>query len=276
MADIPTDGETPSATGSQAESVLYDRTGDVVTITLNRPEAMNALDGATREALSAALDAAREDDSRAVLLAGAGKGFCAGQDLHEHGESLRAGAGLGNAVREHYNPLIRELTEMPKPVVAAVNGVAAGAGASLALACDFRVLADSASFLMAFANLGLSADSGASWLLPRVVGRARATELLMLAEPVDARRALELGLATSVAPQAELGHVAGDLASRLAAGPTVAYHTIRSSLDYAQAHELDETLELEAELQATCADTADHRNAVEAFLNKQRPTFEGR
>lgn len=263
-----------------AETVLYDRgdTGDdpVATITLNRPDSLNALDRQTKEALRAALEAARDDDSRAVVLAGEGRGFCVGQDLREHAEDLRAGIGLGDTVRRYYNPIIRELAEMPKPVVASIGGMAAGAGASLAMACDFRMVAQSGGFLMAFAGVGLSADSGASWLLPRLVGRARAAELLMLAESVDAGRALELGLADWIVPDAELQDAVARLANRLAAGPTVAYHTIRSSLDYGMSHDLDETLELEAELQATCAGTEDHRSATFAFLDKQTPTFEGR
>lgn len=260
-----------------SDTVHYDRTDGVATITLNRPDAMNALDTAAKEGLAGALDRARDDHSaRAVMLTGAGKAFCVGQDLREHAEGLGSEAGLRDTVRRHYNPIIRSLTEMPKPVVAAVNGVAAGAGVSLALACDFRVLAESAKLSMAFANIGLTADSGASWLLPRLIGRARALEILMLGEPVTAQRALELGLATSVAQAGELPAEAYKLAARLAEGPTIAYHAIRSSIGFGETHGLAETLEHEAEQQAVCGDTADHRAATAAFLNKETPRFEGR
>lgn len=259
------------------EAVRYDTADGIATVTLNRPDAMNALDRETKTALISALEQARDDTSaRAVLLTGAGKAFCVGQDLREHAESLQAGDGLGGTVREHYNPLIRGLTGMPKPVVAAVNGAAAGAGVALALACDFRVMAEDAKLSMAFAGIGLSADSGSSWLLPRLVGRARAIELLMLGEPVTASRAWDLGLATSVVPPADLPGTGRDFAARLAAGPTVAYHAIRSSIDFAQTHDLAQTLDYEADLQERCARTADHRAATEAFLAKQQPTFEGR
>lgn len=260
-----------------SETVLYDRADGIATVTLNRPDAMNALDRTTKAGLTAALERAHDDEeARAVLLTGSGKAFCVGQDLREHAESLEAGEGLGDTVRLHYNPIIRQLTEMPKPVVAAVHGAAAGAGVSLALACDFRVLSQRAKLSMAFANIGLAADSGTSWFLPRLVGRARAIELLMLGEPVTADHALELGLATKVVPDDEAYGSACELAGRLAAGPTVAFHTIRSSIGFGETHELAQTLEREAELQAHCAQTADHRGATEAFLNKQRPTFEGR
>lgn len=266
-----------------SDTVLYHRAEGVATITLNRPEALNALDTPTKEGLAGALGRARDDgDVRAVLLTGAGRTFCAGQDLHEQAETV-GGTGsdvgdvdLGDTVREHYNPTIRRITEMPKPVVAGMNGTAAGAGVSLALACDFRVLADTAKLSMAFASIGLTADSGASWSLPRLIGRSRALEMLILGEPVTAQRAVELGLATSVVEAGELPAAAHDLAARLAAGPTVAYHAIRSAVDYGLEHGLAQTLEREAELQAACGETADHRGAKEAFRNKETPRFEGR
>jgi 2-(1,2-epoxy-1,2-dihydrophenyl)acetyl-CoA isomerase len=165
---------------------------------------------------------------------------------------------------------------MPTPVIAAVNGVAAGAGASLALACDFRVAARRATLLMAFARVGLGADSGASWTLQHLVGTARAAELLMLAEPVAADRALSLGLLTAVVDDGELAAAARELAGRLAAGPTAAYAAIKQSLLFAATHGLSESLEKEAELQSLLGRTQDHQNATRAFLRKQTPTFEGR
>lgn len=260
-----------------SDTVQYHLADGVATITLDRPEALNALDTATQEGLAGALDRARDDgDARAVLLTGAGRAFCAGQDLREQAGAPGSEADLSDTVRKHYNPIIRGITRMPKPVVAGVNGTAAGAGVSLALACDLRVLADTAKLSMAFADIGLTADSGASWSLPRLIGRARALEVLMLGEPVTAQRALELGLATSVVDAGELPAAAHDLTARLAAGPTVAYHAIRSAVDYGLEHGLAETLEREAELQAECGRTADHRNAREAFRNKETPRFEGR
>ncbi|WP_242677383.1 enoyl-CoA hydratase-related protein [Streptomonospora litoralis] len=248
----------------------------VATIRLNRPDALNSLTVETKEALLAAIERAKGDTrARAVLLTGSGKAFSAGQDLREHAENLNEGRGLDRTVRDHYNPIILGLVRMPKPVVAAVNGTAAGAGASIALACDLRVAAERASFLMAFANVGLGADSGASWTLPRLVGHARAMEMLMLAEPVPAARALEIGLVSKVVPDAELEDSARELAVRLAQGPTVAYAAIKAELTFGSGLDLVNALEMEAGLQDQCAETADHLNATLAFLNKEQPDFEG-
>ncbi|GII80204.1 enoyl-CoA hydratase [Sphaerisporangium rufum] len=256
------------------EHVRYDLTGGVATITLDRPEAMNALTVPMKAALLEALERARDDaGARAVLITGAGRAFCVGQDLREHAENLDAGTGLNDTVRGHYNPIIMAVTGMGKPVVAAVNGIAAGAGASLAFACDFRVAAENARFTMAFTAIGLAPDSGASWTLPRLVGPAKARELLLLGTPVDAAEALRLGLVTSVAPDALAA--ARELAARLAAGPTVAYGAVKQALDFAAAHSLEESLEVEADLQDTCAKTEDHHAATRSFLAKQTPTFRG-
>jgi 2-(1,2-epoxy-1,2-dihydrophenyl)acetyl-CoA isomerase len=258
-------------------SVTYDVDEAVATITLNRPEAMNSLTVAVKEALLAALRRAADDASvRAVLLAGTGRAFCAGQDLREHADNLERGLGLADTVRLHYNPIILAVTTMDKPVVAAVNGVAAGAGASLAFACDFRVAAETAKFSMAFTGIGLAPDSGASWTLQRLVGPARARELLLLGEVVGAARAQELGLVTRVVPADEVAAAARELAVRLAQGPTRAYGATKRALGYAAAHPLAEALDREAELQDECAATADHASATKAFLSKERPRFEGR
>ncbi|HYK71212.1 MAG TPA: enoyl-CoA hydratase-related protein, partial [Streptosporangiaceae bacterium] len=178
------------------DSVLYDVDGAVATVTINRPAARNALTAEAKAGLLAALQAASAaPDVRAVVLTGAGGAFCAGQDLREHADLLEAGAAVAlDTVRTHYNPIIEAIAQMPKPVVAALPGVAAGAGAGLAFACDFRIAAERATLLLAFARVGLGADSGTSWTLQRLVGPARAAELLMLAEPVDAPTALGLGL----------------------------------------------------------------------------------
>ncbi|WP_405141603.1 enoyl-CoA hydratase-related protein [Sphaerisporangium sp. NBC_01403] len=268
---------SPTADEHGHDHVLYSVEDGVATITLNRPDAMNALTILMKAALLEALERARDDaGARAVLLTGAGRGFCAGQDLREHADNLDAGVGLDNTVRAHYNPIILTITGMGKPVIAAVNGIAAGAGASLAFACDFRVVADGAKFAMAFSGIGLAPDSGASWTLPRLVGPARARELLVLGEPVGAARALELGMVTSVVPAGELTARARELAVRLAQGPTVAYGAIKQALDFSAAHSLEDSLEVEADLQDACAKSEDHHNATRAFLAKERPVFEGR
>jgi 2-(1,2-epoxy-1,2-dihydrophenyl)acetyl-CoA isomerase len=181
-----------------------------------------------------------------------------------------------DTVREHYNPLVLAIRSMPKPVIAAVNGVAAGAGAGLAFACDLRIAAQGASFLMAFARVGLAADTGVSWTLPRLAGAGRAAELLMLAEPIRAPQALELGLVNQVVEDADLPAVAGALAARLAAGPTAAYAGIKEQLSYAAGHGLGEALDKEAEVQTALGRTADHRGATLAFTRKQEPKFLGR
>ncbi|WP_433531160.1 enoyl-CoA hydratase-related protein [Micromonospora sp. CA-263727] len=259
------------------EPLLVDRTDAVATLTLNRPAAMNALDVALKEALRDTLaELAADRSCRAVVLAGAGGSFSAGQDLREHVNALQAGAGNPlDTVQEHYNPIASRLASLPKPVVAAVRGMAAGAGASLAFLADIRIGGPSTSFLMAFAKVGLAADTGASWTLPRLVGHAKAVELLMLAEPVRAEEACRLGLLNrmtddddSVLPTAQ------ELAARLAAGPTVAYGAIKRQL--AAAGTLADALAAEAAAQATCGGTTDHRAATMAFVNKQKPVFEGR
>ncbi|HEX8497116.1 MAG TPA: enoyl-CoA hydratase-related protein [Actinomycetales bacterium] len=265
-------------------TVHLTRAGAVATIRLDRPTAMNALDDATKVALLTALTEVAGDPAvRAVVLTGTGRGFCVGQDLREHVEGLhRATADpdgdfeLADTVRDHYNPIVTLLATMPKPVVAAVNGVAAGAGASFAFACDLRLVAESGGFSTAFVGIGLSCDSGASWTLPRLVGLGRATELLLLPRVVPAAEALAMGLASQVVPDAELADAAAALAQRLAAGPTVAYASVKSALAHSQTHGLTESLEHEGELMGLTGRTADHLAAVEAFMAKQKPRFEGR
>lgn len=260
-------------------SVLLDVTDGVGTITLNRPEAYNSLDIATKELLLETVQRVAEDPAvRCVVLTGTGKAFCSGQDLKEHIQLLDDGGSdaLFTTVDKHYNPTVTALAQMPKPVVAAVNGVAAGAGASLAFACDLRIVADTAGFNLAFANVALSCDTGASYHLQRLVGRAKAIELLYFPTTVTAADALELGLATKVVPAAELAAEVGALAARLAAGPTVALGAIRQSVAYAAGHSLEESLALESAMMTKTGATADHRAAVAAFVTKQKPVFEGK
>lgn len=260
-----------------ADSVLYQQDGAVATITINRPEARNALTTLAKVALLDAVRTASSDEAvRVVVLTGAGSAFCSGQDLREHAEQLAAGGSPLDTVRHHYNPIIATIAEMPKPVIAALPGVAAGAGASLAFACDFRIAAERASLLLAFAKVGLGADSGASWTLPRLVGAAKAAELLMLAEPIDAATALRLGLVTSVVPDDDLPGAASSLAARLAQGPTLAYAAIKDSLLYGSSHSLSESLEREADLQEGLGASADHAAATEAFVAKRVAVFHGR
>jgi 2-(1,2-epoxy-1,2-dihydrophenyl)acetyl-CoA isomerase len=248
----------------------------VATITLNRPQARNALTTETKLALlSAFQNVASDEGVRAVVLTGAGGSFCAGQDLREHASAMEAGDQPIDTVRLHYNPLVMALATMPKPVVAAVNGSAAGAGASLAFACDFRVAGRGASFLMAFARVGLGPDSGASWTLQRLAGSGRAAELLMLAEPIGAEAALHAGLVTSVVADEDVAHSAAVLATKLAAGPTAAYAAIKAALRYAAEHDLADSLENEARCQEALAATTDHRAATSAFVRKEMPTYIG-
>ena len=264
------------------DSVLYDVDssggGQVATITLNRPEAMNALDRDTKVALRDAVLRAAEDAAiRAVVLTGSGRAFCVGQDLSEHSAALdRGDAELWTTVPEHYNPIVLGLATMAKPVVAAINGVAAGAGAAFAFACDYRVLADSAGFNLAFTAVGLTADSGASWTLPRLVGPARATELLLQPSTIKADRALELGLTSEVVPADQVLPRATELARTLANGPTVAFGAVKRSIAYAATHDLAAALDFEGQQQALAGATQDHRDGVVAFLAKQQPTFNGR
>ncbi|WP_432477264.1 enoyl-CoA hydratase-related protein [Nocardioides sp. GXQ0305] len=262
-----------------SEPVLVDHTDGVATLTLNRPDAMNSLDVATKEALLEAVTAVGEDPAvRCVVLTGSGRAFCVGQDLKEHIQLLRSGARdtLFNTVDEHYNPIVSTLVAMPKPVVAAVNGVAAGAGASLAFACDLRMLADTAGFNLAFAGVALSCDTGCSYHLQRLVGRAKAIELLYFPRTVSAAESLELGLATQVVPAEELPALVAGTAKGLAAGPTVALGAMRRSVAYAAGHSFDEAVAFESEMMALTGATHDHAAAVEAFVAKETPVFEGR
>ncbi len=259
--------------------VLLDVADSVATITLNRPEAMNSLDVATKEALVDIVGRVADDPAvRCVVLTGTGRAFCVGQDLKEHITILRSDSSdqLFRTVDEHYNPIVQALATMPKPVIAAVNGVAAGAGASLAFACDLRILAASGGFNLAFAGVALSCDTGSSWTLPRLVGQAKAMELLYFPRTVDAAESLELGLATQVVDDLELGSVAHAMAARLAAGPTVAYASIRQSVAYSAGHDLADSLAEESRMMQRTGATADHGAAVDAFVAKQKPVFEGR
>lgn len=250
----------------------------VATITFNRPESMNSLDEATKDAVLSALQTAAADhEVRCVVVTGTGRAFCVGQDLREHADNLATmpPVELWSTVGRHFAPVALTLATMDKPVVAAVNGVAAGAGFSIALACDIRVAADTAGFNTAFTGIGLSCDTGISWTLQRVIGSARALELLLMPRTVKAAEALALGLVTKVVPADALADEAAQLARTLAAGPTLAYASVKQSVAFAATHALDEALAFEGTMMARTGATSDHRQAVEAFLAKQKPTFGG-
>ncbi len=263
---------------SAGRAILSHLVDGVATVTINRPEAMNSLDVATKDLLLATLQQVAEDPAvRCVVLTGTGRAFCVGQDLREHIALLsNRDESLWSTVPEHYNPIVELLSTMNKPVIAAINGVAAGAGASFAFAADLRIMVDTGGFNLAFAGIALSCDSGASWTLPRLIGTARAKELLMFPRTVPADEALELGMVNRVVSAEELPDVVGTLARALAAGPTLAYGAIRRSVDFSAGHPLTESLAQEAEQMALTGGSEDHAAAVAAFIAKQAPTFQGR
>ena len=249
--------------------------GDAVaTVTLDRPDALNALTVSLKEELRAAIEELGADpDIRAVILTGAGRAFCAGQDLRER---LQPDAlPLADEIRARYNPLIRAMRELPKPIVGAINGVAAGAGASLAFACDLRIAAEGASFVLAFGRVGLIPDSGATWLLPRLVGGARAAELALTNEPLSAADAERFGLVARVVPAEELLPTAHELAGRLAAGAPRAIALTKRALDAGWDASFAQQLEREATLQGEAGATADHAEGIAAFLERRPPRFTG-
>ena len=259
-------------------SILYQAQDGVARITLNRPDVLNSFDGTMSRSLQQVLsEVTRDETLRAVYLTGAGRAFCAGQDLAE--AAPREGSGIVDfsaRVRNLYNPLVLALRRMPKPVVCAVNGVAAGAGANLALACDIVIAAEAAAFLQAFVKIGLVPDTGGTWTLPRLVGSAQAAALMLLGERVSAARALELGLIYQVCPLAELEATGFGLAAQLATQPTYALSLIKQLLAVSSHNSLEQQLELEAEYQGLAGRTADYAEGVRAFLEKRPPIFHGK
>lgn len=258
------------------KTLLHTFTDGVAEITLNRPEALNAFDDLMATEFQEALKSAERDPAvRALLITGAGKGFCAGQDLG----AVRERPG-GLSFREHllktYNPIVAKLRSIEKPVVAAVNGAAVGAGFGLALACDIRYASETAKFRMAFIGIGLAPDSGTSYFLPRLVGLGRALELAYTNDLVDAATALQLGLINKMFPADALLKEARALAAKLAGGPTKAYALTKRAMLRAASGALDEALDYEAHLQDIAGRTGDHKEGVAAFLEKRPPQFTGK
>jgi 2-(1,2-epoxy-1,2-dihydrophenyl)acetyl-CoA isomerase len=255
-------------------SVLVDRRTGFRVITLNRPQRLNAFNDAMQQALTAAVaDAERDESCRALLLTGAGRAFSSGQDLNERitpsGEVIVPGAAL----EQYYNPLVRKLRALPFPVVCAVNGAAAGASCNIALACDIVLAARSATFLQAFARLGLVPDAGGTWLLPRLVGQARARGLALLAEPLPAEKAEAWGLIWKAVDDAALMPEAERLCQHFATAPTFGLGLIKRALDASEANDLATQLALERELQRQAGSHPDYGEGVRAFLGKRKPSF---
>ena len=248
------------------------REGAVMTITLNRPDVLNALNQAMHEGLAVGLKAARDDEVRAVVLTGAGRGFCVGQDLTEFRE---APGDIGERLRGFYHPNVLAIRALEKPVIAAVNGPAAGAGLSLACACDIRIAADSASFVPAFIGIGLVPDSGGSFFMLRLLGTARAFEWMTSNRKLSAAEAEAWGLVSEVVEADRLAERAAELAAGLAAAPTRGIGLTKRLFDHAARSTLEEQLELEAQLQSAAMRTADFAEGVAAFLEKRQPTFTG-
>jgi 2-(1,2-epoxy-1,2-dihydrophenyl)acetyl-CoA isomerase len=255
-------------------AVLRDTRSGVLLLTLNRPDVLNAITPPLLDGLTAALQDCEQDDSlRAVVITGAGRGFCSGQDLKA--AAADGDVDIERTLREHYHPVLNAMRGLEKPVIAAVNGVAAGAGFSLALAADLRLAAESASFVQAFVRVGLIPDAGSTYFLPRLVGPAKAAELMMLGETVRAAEALQLGIVSQVVPDAMLLDTAMDVARRLAAGPR-SLGLIKRALNASSSNDLEAQLRVEERLQAEAARSEDFLEGIGAFLQKRSASFSGR
>ncbi len=267
--------EIPEGRLVTIEDISYEVDGGVGLLTLNRPDKRNAATSEMLRHLLASLnEAAADDDVRAVLLTGAGPAFCVGQDLSDPAASGED-PDLGALLEERWNPVIRAMRANPKPVVVAVNGAAAGAGMSLALAGDVVVAGESATFHPAFAAIGLAPDSGMSWALPRLVGPARARALAMITDTLTAEEAMDLGIVWKVVDDDSLLAQAGDLAVLLASGPTLAYAATKQAIEAAEANSLSEQLDLERDIQRDLGHSRDYREGVTAFMEKREPRFDG-
>jgi 2-(1,2-epoxy-1,2-dihydrophenyl)acetyl-CoA isomerase len=258
-------------------TILVDLRPGYRVITLNRPDKLNAVNDAMHQALRRALGDAEADEScRALLLTGAGRGFCTGQDLSDRLAKSGESVVLGGAQETFYNPLVRKLRSLPFPVVAAVNGVAAGAGANIALACDIVLAGRSANFIQSFARVGLVPDSGGTWILPRLVGSARAKGLALLAEPLSAEKAEQWGLIWKCVDDAALASEAQKLCEHFATAPTQGLALIKQALNASVGNSLDAQLDLERDLQRMASLTPDYAEGVRAFIEKRKANFTGR
>ena len=260
------------------ESILFESEGGIARITLNRPDRLNSFTASMHEELRAALGRVAADESaRVLLLTGAGRGFCAGQDLSDRAVAPgSAPADLGESIERNYRPLVLALQNLPMPVVCAVNGVAAGAGANLALACDIVVAARSASFIQAFCKIGLVPDSGGTYFLPRLVGTARAMGLALLGDKLPAAQAAEWGLIWKCVDDGELGSTVDALLSQLAQAPTRGLAAIKRAIHASASSTLEQALDRERDLQRELGYSDDYREGVAAFLGKRPPSFTGR
>ncbi len=265
------------AVSASFETILYSITNGICTITLNRPEVYNALNEKMKKEINEALREAEKDPTvRCLVMRGAGdKAFCSGQDLKEHsGEESRR--SLKESLEKSYNPMIRKMRTMEKPIIGMINGVSAGAGMSLALACDYRIMADNARLIEVFIRIGLIPDSGSHWFLPRLVGMAKAFEYCALGDDISAGEAERIGLANRVVPLAELEKETIKIAERLAKAPTKAIGLIKRTLNKALSSNLDSLLDYEATMQEIASLTEDHKEGLKAFLEKRKAQFKGR
>ena len=260
------------------QSILCDKSENILTLTLSRPEVLNAIDETMgRELIDALKHAGQDNEVRSLIITGSGRAFSAGEDIQDLRSQYQRGENpkLGERLLHKYNPIIRHIRQMPKPIIAAVNGVAAGAGAGISYACDLRIAADTAKFIQAFIRVGLAPDSGTSFFLPRLVGFAKALELSLTGDELTSKDAERLGLVTKVVPSEQLIPTARELAARMARGPTKAIGLTKRAMNKSVISDLETILEYESYMQEIAGGTSDHIEAVRAFLEKRKPIFTG-